>query len=294
MESFAALFLNTILLRPYVFIFLVVYLIGCSIHLGLKRALFFCIAGYAITWLSEYSSIHNGFPYGYYRYVEATKAKELWVFGVPFMDSLSYVFLAYASFSMAVLTLSPVRGVKGLFYVLETKKIRNSLPATALGALFMTYLDIIIDPVALRGDKWFLGKIHEYPDGGVYFGVPISNFIGWFVVGFALIFTLQRIDRHLGYGKDIAGYHFFWRYMVGPALYFSVLAFNLYITFFVGEYAMGWAGIFIVFCPTVLLLHFTQMKLSRQDNECLAAHLNDFPMVKMPGIESYRGKRAPS
>lgn len=282
MESFPALFLNTILLRPYVFIFLLIYLIGCSTHLGLKRALFFCIAGYAITWLSEYSSIHNGFPYGYYRYIEATKTKELWVLGVPFMDSLSYVFLTYASFSMAVMVLSPVRSIKGFFYVLETKKIRNSLPATALGALFMTYLDIIIDPVALRGDRWFLGKIHEYPGGGIYFGVPISNFIGWFVVGFVLVFILQRIDRYLSDTKDVAGHAFRWRYLIGPALYFSVLAFNLSIIFFIGEYAMGWAGIFIVLCPTVLLCYFMKIKFSRQDNEDLVAHLSDFPMAKIP------------
>ena len=283
MESFPALFLHTILLRPYVFIFLLIYLVGCSIHLGLRRALFFCVAGYAITWLSEYSSIHNGFPYGYYRYIEATKAKELWVFGVPFMDSLSYVFLTYASFSMAVVVLSPVRSTKGFCYVLETKKIRNSLPATALGALFMTYLDIIIDPVALRGDKWFLGKIHEYPGGGVYFGVPISNFIGWFLVGFALIFTLQRIDRYLSDAKDFTGHTFPWRYMVGPALYYSVLAFNLAITFFIGEYTLAWAGIFIVFCPTVLLFYLTKMKLSRQDNKGLSAHLKDFPKAGILG-----------
>ncbi len=282
MDSLPALFLNTILLRPYVFIFLLIYLVGCSIHLGLKRALFFCIAGYAITWLSEYSSIHNGFPYGYYRYIEATKAKELWVFGVPFMDSLSYVFLTYASFSMAVMVLSPVRSSKGLFYVLETKKIRNSLAATALGALFMTYLDIIIDPVALRGDRWFLGKIHEYPGGGVYFGVPISNFIGWFVVGFVLVFILQRIDRYFSDEKDVMGHAFQWRYLIGPALYFSVLAFNLSIVFFIGEYTMGWAGIFIVLCPTVLLYYFMKIKFSRRDNEDLVAHLNDFPMAKIP------------
>lgn len=266
MESLPALFLNTIVLRPYVFIFFLIYLIGCSAHLGLKRALFFCIAGYAITWLSEYSSIHNGFPYGYYRYIEATKTKELWVFGVPFMDSLSYVFLAYASFSMAVMVLSPIRSSKGLFYVLETKKIRNSFPVTALGALFMTYLDIIIDPVALRGDRWFLGKIHEYPGGGIYFGVPISNFIGWFAVGFVLIFTLQGIDRYLNDAKDIVGHNVSWRYVIGPVLYYSVLAFNLVITFFIGEYTMGWVGIFIVLCPTVLLYYFMKEKLYLRKN----------------------------
>jgi uncharacterized membrane protein len=266
MESFLALFFSTVLLRPYVFIFLLIYLVGCSLHLGLKRALLFCIAGYAITWLSEYSSIHNGFPYGYYRYVGATTAKELWVFGVPFMDSLSYVFLSYASFSMAVIVLSPVRSNKGPFYVLETKKIRNSLSTTVLGALFMTYLDIIIDPVALRGDKWFLGKIHEYPGGGVYFGVPISNFLGWFLVGFVLIFALQSIDRYFSDAKDIAGHNVSWRYVIGPALYFSVIAFNLSITFFIGEYTLAWVGIFIVVCPAVLLYYFMKEKLYHREN----------------------------
>ena len=81
--------LNTIVLRPYVFIFLLVYLVGCSLHLGVKRAVLFCSAGYFIAWLSEYSSIHNGIPYGYYFYIENTKGRELWVMGVPFMDGVS-------------------------------------------------------------------------------------------------------------------------------------------------------------------------------------------------------------
>src|SRR5512143_2134124 len=107
MESLFHLLLGTIVLRPYVFIFLLAYLLGCSLHLGVKRAVLFCIAGYLIAWLSEYSSIHNGIPYGYYYYVERTKGRELWVMGVPFMDSLSYVFLAYASYCMALLVSSP-------------------------------------------------------------------------------------------------------------------------------------------------------------------------------------------
>ncbi|HXY61765.1 MAG TPA: carotenoid biosynthesis protein, partial [Nitrospirota bacterium] len=77
------LLLDTLLLRPYVFVFLAVYLAGCSLHLGLKRALLFGIAGYAIAWLSEFSSIHNGFPYGHYYYLNGTMGKEIWVLGVP-------------------------------------------------------------------------------------------------------------------------------------------------------------------------------------------------------------------
>lgn len=274
--------LNTIALRPYVFIFLLVYLIGCSFHLGLKRAVLFCVIGYFLTWLSEYSSIHNGFPYGYYRYIETTMSTELWVLGVPFMDSLSYVFLAYASFSLALLAASPVRLGKKVIYILETKDLRYSLKTTLLGAVFMTCLDVIIDPVALRGERWFLGKIHEYPAGGIYFGVPISNFAGWFIVGFILILALQRIDRYLGEVGDIAGYRFPWRYLIGPALYYSVLLFNLYMTFLIGEYTMAGTGIFIVVCLTTVLLYSKVRLSSRSDTEtALSAHLNDFPLAEI-------------
>jgi uncharacterized membrane protein len=252
-------------------------------HLGLKRALLFCIAGYLIAWASEYSSIHNGFPYGYYYYIDHTKNKELWVAGVPFMDSLSYVFLAYASYSTAMMVVSPVVSSKGILYLLETKKIRRSLYTTILGAVLFVYLDIIIDPVALLGDRWFLGKIYGYPERGVYFGIPISNFIGWFVTGFVMIFILQKIAEYLSTRTDFAGYKYPWRYLIGPALYIGVLLFNLSVTFYIGEYALGWTDVFIIALPSVLLYFMMRHKLSSEEQgDAVKAHLSDFPQAVVP------------
>ena len=128
-------------------------------HLGLIRALLFAALGYLLAWLSEYSSIHTGIPFGLYHYIETTKGEELWVMGVPFMDSMSFVFLAYAGYSMALMVISPILYSRGTIYLLETKKVRWSWGGTILGALFFVYLDIIIDPVALQGGRWFLGQI---------------------------------------------------------------------------------------------------------------------------------------
>ena len=255
-------------------------------HLGVRRAILFCVIGYFIAWLSEYSSIHSGFPYGHYYYIEQTKGKELWVLGVPWMDSISYVFLAYASHSTAILAVSPLIRSGGMLYVLETRKLRGCFHTRLLGAVLFVYLDIIIDPVALRGDQWFLGQIYGYPARGVYFGIPISNFIGWFVVGFILIYVLQKIDGLLRAEnvRDRFGYRFPWRFLIGPALYLGVVTFNSSVTFFIREYNIAWSGIFIILLPLFLLYSSIRAKLSSETlpSGALEAHLKDFPERMVP------------
>ena len=284
MADFLLLVLHTIALRPYVFVFLMVYMLGCSLHLGLKRALLFSMAGYSIAWLSEYSSIHNGIPYGYYFYIEQTRGREIWVLGVPLIDSMSYVFLAYASYSMALLVSAPVLRLKKTLYILETREIRNSPAVRMLGALLFVYLDIIVDPVALAGNKWFLGQLYGYPERGVYFGVPISNFAGWFVVGFLMIGALQKIDSYLyrNGSSDFIGYRHPWRHLTGPILYAGILVFNLLVTFAIREYMMGWTGVFIVLLPSALIYYITKVKLTSADaGKALEAHLRDFPLASV-------------
>lgn len=287
-DRVVSLLAGTLFLRPYVAAFFIVYLLGCSLHLGMKRALLFGLIGYGIAWLSELSSIHTGIPYGDYFYIETTRGQELWVLGVPLMDSASYVFLAYASYSMALLVTAPVILVRKLPYLLETRALRSGLSVRLLGALFFVYLDIIIDPVALQGSRWFLGQIYGYPEQGVYFGVPISNFIGWFIVGFLMICALQRIDAFLyrRNAPDCAGYAYPWRYLIGPALYGSVLLFNLAVTFAIEDYTLGWVGIFIILMPAVLLVRLVRMKyLHGANDEALKAHLRDFPEAAVPGSQ---------
>ncbi len=273
---------HTILLRPYVFFFFLIYCIGCSLHLGIRRMILFGVLGYLIAWLSELSSIHYGFPYGYYYYLSNTTGKEIWVLGVPLMDSISYVFLAYASYSLALLVISPVRRFRWIVYVLETNELRWSYFTAILGTILFVYLDIIIDPIALKGDKWFLGQVYGYADRGVYFGVPISNFAGWFVTGFLMISTLQNIDRYLQRRNvsDYLGYRYPWRYLVGPVLYFGVLVFNISISFFIHEHTLGWVGVFIVILPAFLIYSMLRLKLAYGNSlRAQEAHFRDFPQA---------------
>ena len=247
--KFLLLLGGTLALRPYVFVFLGAYLWLATRHLGGGRTLAFLVLGYLIAWVAEFSSIHWGVPFGEYFYIPATVDRELWVAGVPFMDSLSYVFLAYASFTMALLALSRGRW-RGRGYHLENEpQLLGSWRVLLLGAVLMTSLDVVIDPLSLRGYRWFLGQIYGYPEPGVYFGITLANFGGWFVVGLVMIKVLQLLITRLPEGRWSWGRReYASRSLLGPGLYLGILGFNLFITFWIGETLLGWVGVFI-FAP---------------------------------------------
>src|SRR5262245_57009821 len=164
------LLLRSVLLRPYVFLFLAAFLVVGARDLGMRRTLLFGAVVWPIAWAAEFASVHVGVPFGLYHYTGLTRGHELYIGGIPFFDSLSFAFLAYAAYCVTRrVALPPARG--GRF-------------ATALCAGFlMMMLDVVIDPLAVRGDRWFLGNLFYYPNGGAYFGVPLSNFAGWWLVG---------------------------------------------------------------------------------------------------------------
>src|SRR5438046_7475780 len=92
---------GTLALRPYVFAFLVLFLVASCADLGWRRTLAFGASVWPVAWLAEFASTRVGVPFGLYHYTGITRGRELYIANVPFMDSLSFVFLAYASFCLA-------------------------------------------------------------------------------------------------------------------------------------------------------------------------------------------------
>src|SRR5262249_52723720 len=249
------LLIGTIELRPYVFIFFAIYLAIAITSIGLKRTAIFTALAYTIAFLSEYNSSHgdSGIPFGVYRYIQSTRGRELWIAGVPFMDSLSFTFLSFVSYRLAILILHPVSTPKKDGPAALRNGRARVLCIAALAGFLMMYLDIIIDPVTLQGKKWFLGEIYYYPYGGPYFGVTLANFAGWFVVCMIIVLVFSAIDSRLAGGPRPMGVRQFpFQWLSPAALYFGILGFNLWVTFRIGETTMGLAGLFISL-PLLLL-----------------------------------------
>lgn len=274
------LLFSTIALRPYVFIFLASYLFIAIVTFGLRTTLLFTVLTYAVSLACEWSSVHNGFPFGLYHYVEATRGREIWIFGVPFMDSLSFTFLSFVSYSVALLVCSPLyrRGID--LRLLDTWKIRRAARVWLLAALFMVMVDLVVDPLSVLGERWFLGKIFWYDPPGPHFGVPISNYVGWYFVAAVTVAIFQFLDARLNRGKQRpAGVlpEFPSKALLGPALYTGIVCFGIAMLFRIGAAGIGWASVFI-FGPFAALIVNTMARADSYGNHAaLMRHLEDFP-----------------
>jgi putative membrane protein len=244
------LLIGTFVLRPYVFGFVTAFLVAGALDLGWRRTLLFGAWVAPLAWLAEFTSTRTGFPFGLYHYTGHTLGQEVFIADVPMMDSLSFTFLTYAAFCLA-------RGAR--------RRRPASPAALALtSGLLMMLLDVVIDPVAVRGDQWFLGLIFAYAEPGMYFGVPISNFAGWLLLGALGVGGYlrwsgavaswrweeagDRTDRDAREGDRYGR-----RVWPGIALYYAVLAFNLAVTGWIGEWLLLTIGVALHLATAAIL-----------------------------------------
>ena len=60
------------------------------------------------------------------------------------------------------------------------------------GALCAAIIDLVMDPMTLRGRSWFLGLTYLYRANRGWFNVPWSNFAGWVAVS-AIILWIDEL-----------------------------------------------------------------------------------------------------
>lgn len=135
----------------------------------------------------ENISILTGFPFGHYDYTNALGTK---VFLVPALISVAYFGYGYCAWTLARIILGDIK---------ERTSGHLVFTVPLLAAFLMVSWDLTFDPIMAN-----LVQAWTWKDGGSYFGVPFSNFLGWFltVYIFYQIFSLYVKNRqkktHLG------------------------------------------------------------------------------------------------
>jgi bisanhydrobacterioruberin hydratase len=125
-------------------------------YLGPRRATLSLIALSIFAYAMEALGVATGFPYGTFYYGEALGPR---IFGlVPYLLPASY----------APLVVGAVAAAWG-----SRIRLLHVLQAT----LLLVWMDAVLDPGAASLGFWV------WSEGGLYYGVPLSNYTGWLLSG---------------------------------------------------------------------------------------------------------------
>jgi len=136
--------------------------VALFLYLGPRRATLSLLVLSILAYAIEALGVTTGFPYGAFYYGDALGPRLAGI--VPYLLPLSY----------APLVVGAVTAAWG-----TRLRLLHVLSAT----LLLVWMDAVIDPGAASLDFW------TWPEGGAYYGVPLSNYAGWLLSG-ALATTL--------------------------------------------------------------------------------------------------------
>lgn len=124
----------------------------------------FALIIYCLGFLIELIGVNTGLIFGEYTYGRALGIK-LWE--TPLMIGVNWLILVYSA---------------GVF--LEQFKLKSSVLFSVFGALILTLIDFLIEPVAVRFDYWSW-------NGGV---IPVQNYLGWYLFSFLLFMLFRKMN----------------------------------------------------------------------------------------------------
>ncbi len=145
---------------------------------GWQRALFLFGSGALISLIAEALGSSTGILFGNYSYTDQLGYK---LFGlVPWLIPIAWCSMLYPAWHVAW----------GSFKPDAPRLISQALRITT-AALAITAWDLSLDPRMVQDGYWV------WHQGGPYFGIPISNYVGWFVTALVIfgVWSIGGIDH---------------------------------------------------------------------------------------------------
>lgn len=158
---------------------------------------FVVIAG--VTLLVEIIGASTGLPFGQYHYTPLLQPQ---VQHVPLLIPLAWFMMLPPAWAVA------------------HRYRHNLLLFAAVAAGAITAWDLLLDPQMVQWGLW------QWDQPGLYFGIPLLNYFGWFITAFALTLLLKpkNIEKRpllliyfITWFLETFGLLFFWG-LAGPAL----------------------------------------------------------------------------
>ncbi len=183
-------------------LFLLIVFTHGALIFGYREIFLLMGISFIVSYGAEIIGTNTGLIFGKYHYTD--KSCPLPSFrGVPLCYPIAWCGLIYAGLWQAIIILS--NDTPGI--------IKLSWPLLITTAALVTLVDIILDPVAVDEQRWVWNR------QGRYYGVPITNFIGWFITALAIITIFYLINGP----QILLSSHAPW-FTYSPALGYALLA----------------------------------------------------------------------
>ncbi|MBI4894513.1 MAG: carotenoid biosynthesis protein [Candidatus Aenigmarchaeota archaeon] len=218
----------------------------CSIYLfwsiGSKKAVVFLVITLSMSFLLELIGITTGYPLGVtYSYDESFSPATL--FGLPVTVPINWAIINILGYSIVthMLTLSGRNKPNA-----DSRKI-SLLLLIVLDGLVVTAMDVVLDPLKVAQGSW------TWAEGGPFYGIPIGNYVGWFVISSVSI----GLFRFIEYKRPREEHILRGTMSVMPSVMYMFIAGYLCISAFdIGMYDLALIGLLATFPAPILNIIF--------------------------------------
>lgn len=145
---------------------LVASLLALRMGYRLRQVAGIVVVSAVLTYLVELLGSKTGWPFGPYHYTDALQPQ---LFDVPLLIPLAWLMMLPASWGVASLIVG---------------KKRPAWLFAVLSGLVFTAWDLYLDPQMVLKGLW------EWHNPSGYFGIPWSNYLGWWLSGIVLTLVL--------------------------------------------------------------------------------------------------------
>ncbi len=194
-------------LTPIPMLYMIFAILHVWVGYGAKGAAALIAAGYAIGFAAECTSIHAGFPFGYYYHTDVLGTK---LADVPLFIPIGFFAISYLAWTIARLIVEDGHG-------------RSLLWTPIVTGLVATSFDIATDAI---GATVYGHWVYRTPTG--MFGVPLTNYLGWILttgaIGLAFSLIAPRFDRSPAMGDR--------RFWAQPPAFWAIAALQFPLSYY--------------------------------------------------------------
>ena len=124
----------------------------------------FIVIALVVSNILENTSILTGFPFGHYHYTDTLGPK---LFLVPLVIGVAYFSTGYLAWTLSTVLVGDLR---------RASSALTTFAVPFIASFLMVVWDLCLDPTAST-----INHLWVWEQGGGYFGVPLTNYLGWFL-----------------------------------------------------------------------------------------------------------------